>query len=137
VQDYLQLNPEDVYFTNAVLCLPKQNNGKYPVKSSQITNCAPNIRMMIDRINPRMIVTMGAKALAAIKNVEAHSFEFGSLVGSPLLWYSRFLYPMAHPGMLGRVNRAESVQREDFMRLAQIIRLLCTPHSEESIEHVV
>lgn len=129
LREYLLLNPKDVYFTNAVLCLPKENNGKYPVKSLQMTNCAPNITEMIDLINPRIIVTMGVKALSAIKKVEKHRIHFRPSVDTPHPheWYGRILFPMGHPGNLGRRNRPKHIQEQDFIRLAQIMKAECAP----------
>jgi len=120
---YLLLQPHDVYFTNAVLCLPDiDHNGKFPVKRSHIVNCAPNIRTIIDHIDPKVVVTMGGKALSAIRALENHSLQLSTSVASPHDWYSRILFPMYHPGRLGRVTRPESQQRADFIALANVLR---------------
>ncbi len=120
---YLLLQPHDVYFMNAVLCLPSIDyNGKHPVKKAHIDNCAPKVRAIIDYINPKVVATMGGKALSAIRSIDKHSLQLSTSVASAHSWYSRILFPMYHPGRLGRVTRPESQQRADFVALANILR---------------
>ena len=54
---------EQAVITNAVLCLPAGDSGRYPVTSKTIKNCSPNLRDQILSLDPLIVVTVGAKAL--------------------------------------------------------------------------
>jgi DNA polymerase len=108
------LRPEQLLFTNAALCLPREINGKYKVSSVQRARCAPWLRRLIDAANPHLVLTFGGTALTALKAVEAHRLELRESAGRVHPWYGRYLLPLYHPSLLGRVSRRAEKQMEDI-----------------------
>ena len=111
------LAPEDVLVTNAVLCLPSKRNGKHPVSRRQVVRCSPWLKMLIEQVAPREVVTLGGKALSAITAIEPHRLTLRSGVGKVTPWFSRLLLPLYHPGRLGQVTRRKEQQVEDIQVL--------------------
>ena len=57
-----------VFITNAILCNPKQENGNNGTPTcDEITNCSSYLEMVINLINPNVIVTLGITALKALE----------------------------------------------------------------------
>lgn len=118
LRDDLGLAPEDVMLTNSVLCLPARSAAeKYPVTRSLRRACAPWLKTFIDKMNPTVVATLGAKALHALKLIEPHRLRLKLHVGQPQPWYGRVLMPLGHPSRLGRAYRCEKFQHEDYIRL--------------------
>lgn len=111
-----------VFFTNAVLCLPAERGGKFPVGAKQLNMCRPWLARLITEGNPTVVVTFGTKALAALAGIEAHHLRLRSSVGKLHPWFGRQLLPLYHPGLLGRVSRSAGQQKEDIEALRPILR---------------
>jgi len=119
--EILRMKPEDVLFTNSVQCLPAGGGGKYPVKAAMRKQCAPNLRRMIEEVDPRVVVTLGGAALHAVKAVEKHSLKLSEAVARPYDWCGRKLFPLYHTSMLARVSRPEAKQLEDWRALKRLL----------------
>lgn len=63
---------DDVLFTNAVLCLPKEQGGKYPVTAKQLDLCGPWLKLLMKDADVKVVVAMGDKALQALNRLEKH-----------------------------------------------------------------
>jgi uracil-DNA glycosylase family 4 len=116
------LRPEDVLFTNSVLCLPKKNGGgKHAVSARQQTLCARWLGEFIDVADPLVIVAFGGKALEALERLERHGLTLRESAGRLHPWRGRHLLALYHPGRLGRVTRPEAAQREDISVLREFL----------------
>lgn len=114
------LQPEQVLFTNSVLCLPARNDeGKHSVSSRQQDHCAEWLGRFIDVANPAVIVTFGAVALQGVGRLERHGLTLSEGVGKLHLWRGRTLLPLYHPSRLGRVTRPAHQQLEDISVLRE------------------
>ncbi len=112
----------DVFITNAVLCNPQDENGNNSTpKSDEIINCSTYLRMTIKLINPEVIVTLGAKALEALKRIHEHEFTLKSAAGTYQKWDKYILYPLYHMGPRALVHRPLAEQRADFIKLSHYI----------------
>jgi len=120
--EVLGVTPEDVVFTNAVLCLPKRKNDRYPVTRAQREACQPWLSRLIKDADPAVVVGMGNKALMALRGVERHALTLKEHAGKPHKWFGRSLMPAYHASALGRMKRPKAKQREDFAALRPIIR---------------
>ncbi len=120
LRDALGLKPEDVLITNSVLCLPAGTGGKFPVQAAMKMNCSVHLRRMIEEVAPKIVVTLGGAALAAVKMVEKHSLKLKDDVAQAVDWRERLLFPLYHPSMLGRVTRTEEQQVEDWRALEEV-----------------
>ncbi len=113
---------ENVFITNAILCNPQDENGNNstPTKD-EIVNCSAYLRMTIDLVNPAVIVTLGIKALDALKNITAHKYVLKENVAQCLDWNGRKLYPLYHMGPRALIHRNMSKQCGDFIKLSHIV----------------
>jgi uracil-DNA glycosylase family 4 len=116
------LRPEQVLFTNSVLCLPARNGeGKHPVLARQQVLCTDWLSRFIDVANPEVVVAFGGKALEALGRLERHGLTLGEIAGKLHPWRGRRLLALYHPGRLGRVTRPEAAQREDISVLRKFL----------------
>jgi uracil-DNA glycosylase family 4 len=110
---------EDVFVTNAVLCNPRDEQGRNVTPTRrELHNCNTFLRATIDLIQPRIIVTLGATALWALGQLAPHTASLSCDVATALPWYDRYLFPLYHPGPRALIKRNFARQLEDYARLA-------------------
>jgi uracil-DNA glycosylase family 4 len=113
---------EDVFITNAILCNPQDENGNNSTPTrEEIENCTYYLEMTLELINPDIIVTLGIKALEALKYIKYHDFILRDCVAKKLSWNNRFLFPVYHMGPRATIHRAIIKQRADFIKLSHIV----------------
>lgn len=113
---------EDVFISNAILCNPQDDKGNNATPTvTEIINCSYYLEMLINLIDPEVVVTLGIKALDAIKNVENHDYILKECVGQSFNWYGRKLVPLYHMGPRAIIHRSLVQQRADFIRLSHIV----------------
>lgn len=111
------------FVTNAALCNPKDDAGNNsPPTTAEIANCSNFLKRQIDLVNPQLIVTLGVKALEALKFVSAHELTLGSAVRTRVNWYGRALVPLYHPGQRAMVHRSYAKQLADYYFVAEIVK---------------
>ena len=116
------ISRESVFITNAVLCNPRKANGTNTTPSnSEIRNCCRYLKETIEIIQPKCIVSLGKKALEAIKLIHPLDITLKRDVGSLLPWNSCHLYPLFHPGPRALIWRSKAQQTEDYRKLSQLI----------------
>lgn len=119
--EVLQLKLNEFYVTNAVLCLPRKNNGNYPVTAKQIGLCLPHLVNQIQTFNPKIVCTLGGVALNAIRKIEDHGYRFlRESAGKSINWYNRILFPLYHTSdraRFGPTGRRDELQIEDYKKL--------------------
>lgn len=124
INEVLKLDPRQFCVTNAVLCLPREKNGNYPVSSKQIDVCLPHLIKQIETYNPKIVCTLGAVALNAIRKIEDHGFKsLRDAVGNKIDWFNRILFPLYHTSLrarFGHTGRLEGLQRKDWQVLKQL-----------------
>ena len=119
------LSRDEVFITNAVLCNPRTADGRNrPPSRLEQRNCADWLPAQIDAVNPRVVVSLGAVALAALNRIEAHGLSLRADVGRPVAWYGRLLVPLYHPSPRAGLSRAYEEQDRDFARLGALVRSL-------------
>jgi len=113
---------KDVFLTNALLCNPRDEDGTNGTPSvTEVTNCATYLEMTIELVQPQVIVTLGLKALEALKNIFPHNFRLKEHAGLSLFWNNKILVPLYHPGPRARVHRSYAKQTADFISLAKLV----------------
>ena len=121
------LDRDAVFITNAVLCNPRDAAGRNaPPRASEIRNCSRFLAATLDLVQPRVVVALGATALAALARIAPHGAVLARDVGRPIPWEGQLLVPLYHPGARAQIHRSFDCQREDFRQLADLIR-----HTEE------
>ncbi len=119
----IKLTRDQIFITNAVMCSPRSatDANRKPTKS-EMKNCSDFLRRQIELINPKVIATLGAVALDAIKLVEPHEFSLRN-VGEVLPWNKRALVPLFHPSpQVLASHRRMNQQLEDFEILRSVLR---------------
>jgi DNA polymerase len=112
-----------IFITNAALCNPRTATGTNRKPTAQeLANCAPFLRRQIELIEPRVVVTLGAVALAALRSVEYHPYTLKESVGRMLRWNGRWLVPLYHPSpQVLASHRREAAQLDDYRAVARAL----------------
>lgn len=118
--DSIGLTRARIFITNAVLCNPRKESGANRKPSNgEISNCAEFLRRQIDLIDPRVVVTLGAVALAALRTVSYHEFTLKESAGRVVGWGGRLLVPLYHPSpQVLASHRREAAQLADYRAVA-------------------
>jgi len=73
-------------------------------------------------VDPEVIVTLGATALAALRRLEAHDLTLRQSVGRPAPWLGLLVYPLYHPSPQAALSRPYARQDEDARLLGAWLR---------------
>ncbi|MGH2584577.1 MAG: uracil-DNA glycosylase, partial [Dehalococcoidia bacterium] len=121
------LRREEVFITNAVLCNPRTAEGTNRTPSrTELANCAGWLEAQLLIVDPPVVVTLGAVALAAMGRIEAHGLTLRADVGRAVGWRERVLVPLYHPSPRAGLWRRYEEQDEDFRRLGEMARVVTT-----------
>lgn len=116
--DNIGITRREIFITNAVLCNPRNLNGKnVPPQKSEIENCSIYLNMLINLIQPEYVVTFGVKALEALKMIKPHNYELKNNIRQFLPWYNRKLIPLYHTSPRTLAIRSFNEQLEDFKKV--------------------
>jgi uracil-DNA glycosylase family 4 len=127
----------DIFVTNAVLCLPLDAAGRNrtPLRS-ELVNCSTHLSATIALVDPEVVVTLGATALAAIARVEPHNLALATAVARPTAWWGRTLIPLYHTGQRAQIHRSWSAQLTDWQTLGESLSCRGTEIAETEQETI-
>lgn len=112
------LQREDVFVTNAVLCLPLDAGGRNRTPTArEIRECSGWVAETIAEVNPSLVVAMGRVALEGLRHVAPHAMSLLDAGDEPRTWNGRTLAATYHPGARSAVHRPWERQLEDWQRL--------------------
>lgn len=114
---------EDIFATNALLCNPrdKSGNNDKPQKN-EIRSCVRFLERTIDIVDPRIVVSLGTKALDALSIIEQHHLKLKNHVGQNFAWHGIRLMPLYHPSpQVCNIYRSLELQQVDFQRLRELL----------------
>jgi len=123
---------ENIYLTNAVLCLRNWSQMTGSIPMQYFKNCFPFLKEQIDIVKPKIIATLGAtvfQVLARNYNIKLRHKTFRDIVANykkdALITEEGFyIYPLYHTGGLGLRNRKMAKLHvepvEDFKRLKEL-----------------
>jgi DNA polymerase len=116
-------NREDVFITNAILCNPQKENGNNSTPTEEeIENCSNYLKKTLEVVNPELIVTLGSKALLALKTIKHHEIVLQKSVAEIQLWNEKCLFPLYHPSPTSiNFNRNMKEQMTDFLKLSLLV----------------
>jgi DNA polymerase len=121
--DSIKLERERIFITNAALCNPRTATGanRRPT-NREVANCAGFLRRQLEIIDPRVVVTLGAVSLAALKSIEYHELTLREAAGKIYNWDGRLLVPLYHPSpQVLASHRREQAQLQDYKALARAL----------------
>lgn len=119
-----------MFVTNAALCNPKDSKGNNSTPTKlELTNCSIHLKEQIEIVNPKIIVTLGAAALEALKIIKPHQLRISDAVRTARRWNGRILIPLYHPGRRAMIHRSMANQRSDYQFVADEFRKLSKSRS--------
>jgi len=117
------LTRQQVFITNAVLCNPRDEKGNNSAPNKEeVRNCSLHLSMLVDIIEPEIIVPLGQCALRSLHIIEAHQIKLRQDVRKPVKWSKYTVVPMYHPGPRAAIYRSIASQKGDFSFLGEIFR---------------
>jgi uracil-DNA glycosylase family 4 len=117
------LTRQQIFITNAVLCNPRDERGNNsPPKISEVRNCSLYLSILINIIEPELIVALGRYALLSLFSIETHKIELRQDVRKQLHWSKYTVVPMYHPGPRSAIFRSMNEQQKDFSFLGEMLR---------------
>lgn len=122
----------EVFITNAVICNPQSAAGsnRRPT-AAELESCSRWLRATIALIDPPVVGTLGAVALAALGRIEAHGLALGRDCARPRRWLDRWLVPLYHPSpRVFASHRRFEQQLGDWRALSQLAGAAVRPHPE-------
>lgn len=123
--DSIGLPRTSLFITNSVLCNPRTESGanRRPT-TREIANCSPFLRRQIELLDPAVVVTLGAVALAALRAVAYHPLTLKEDAGRVREWDGRLVVPLYHPSpQVLASHRREEAQLRDYRAVARAVRL--------------
>lgn len=121
----INLSRKKLFITNAALCNPRDftgNNDK-PL-DSEINKCSVHLRSVIQIVNPKIIVTLGGKALKGLDYINKHKIALKKDVANPQKWWKYTVFPLYHPSPKAFMTRPQDLQFLDYARLSEYLRTI-------------
>ncbi len=109
----------DVFITNAVLCNPRDPAGRNrPPTRTELAACHDHLEATLAVVEPRVVVALGRRALAALGTVHPHHVGAATPPGELAPWRERqWIGWLFHPSPLTQTRRTLDTQRGDWQRL--------------------
>ncbi len=111
----------DVFVTNAALCNPRTPRGaNAPPSASEVRACSPFLRRTLEIVRPRVVVTLGAKALSALRLISPHEIALSRDAATPIAWNGLVVFPLFHPSpqvAVSPTGRTHAAQENDYRAL--------------------
>jgi DNA polymerase len=85
-------------------------------------NCSGYLRRQLEVLDPKIVVTLGAVSLAALRLVEYHELTLKENAGQVHGWNKRVLVPVYHPSpQVLASHRREAAQLLDYQAIARAL----------------
>jgi DNA polymerase len=119
----IPLTRDDVFITNSVLCSPRKASGANDKPTrAEIKNCSGYLRRLLALLDPPVIATLGAVALAALHLVEPHDLTLSEHAARVQTWGGRLLVPLYHPSPQVLITvRPLARQQQDYAVLRRVL----------------
>ena len=123
------INNKDIFITNSCLCyLPNLPTNQQHPGVRELLNCHYWLEKQIKIANPKLIVSIGAKALDSLKRLERfksskklNSFELKNNIGELIKDTSPKIYPLYHTSRMGQIHRSLKKQEKDWLKINNFI----------------
>jgi len=118
IEGVLGLNRDDVYYTNALKCLPLKSLDRY---DEEIAQCRPYLEKEIEVISPKLIVCLGEEAY---ESVAENSDSFESSRGEILRLKNSYVTPIYSPSFLERNPSAKKDTMISLLKIKEFLQKL-------------
>ncbi|MCP4703604.1 MAG: hypothetical protein GY865_03260 [candidate division Zixibacteria bacterium] len=119
-----------IFITNVCLCYPLIDGyrDKNP-NVREIKNCHYWLNRQLEIVKPKLIVTAGVDALGSILRFINRwpvpgGFRLRDFIGIPITDTTPVIYPVAHTSGRGRANRNPVLQKQDWLKIPEILKSL-------------
>lgn len=116
---------EDVFVSNAALCNPRSPSGaNAPPSAKELQQCSPFLRRTLEVVQPRVVVTLGIKALAALRLIAPHEIMLSREAAAPVPWNGLTVFPLFHPSpqvAVSPTGRTHAAQEDDYRALRRYL----------------
>lgn len=113
---------QHIFISNIVRCRPPNNRTP---SAREVQTCIPYLFEQLDKINPRVIVTLGGTSL---KNLLGdNTLKITQVRGKWLNWNDRLVMPVYHPAALLRNPNLKKETWEDFKKVIDWYREAIDP----------
>jgi len=116
---------EEVFVTNAALCNPRSPRGtNAPPSTLELRNCSSFLLRTLAVVRPLVIVTLGSKALIALKLIAPHSYSLHDHAAATVNWNGYTLLPLYHPSpqvVVSPTGRNHTQQEMDYRALRHLL----------------
>jgi len=117
------LTRDEVFITNAALCNPQGPTGaNRPPLRAELKACSEHLAATLALVNPAVVVTLGAVALAALDRLSPHGLKLTESRGRPHEWNGRILVPLFHPSPKVIAWYPYERMAEDWRVLGSVVR---------------
>ena len=125
------LSRGDVFVTNAALCNPPTERGtNAPPSAAEIRACSSFLARTLAVVQPQIIATLGAKALAVLHLISPHSYTLRDHAAAAVDWNGGVLFPLYHPSpqvVVSPTGRSHAAQEADYAALGRLLQETLTP----------
>jgi len=119
------LDRGDVFVTNAALCNPRTERGtNAPPSAAELRACSSFLSRTLAVVQPQIVTTLGAKALAALNLISPHSYTLRGHAATAVSWNGRMLFPLFHPSpqvVVSPTGRSHAAQEADYAALGRLL----------------
>lgn len=118
----INLNRNDVFITNTILCRPENNRNPHP---DEVENCRERLDQLIAIMKPNVIVTIGNFATQRILNKTGIKSIKGKIFPTTINNHMLKVIPVIHPANYlysGRNPELMAEMKRDFQVIASVIK---------------
>ena len=119
------LSHEDMFVINAALCNPRTGRGRNaPPSAAELRACSSFLSRTLDVVQPQIIATLGAKALAALHLICPHTYTLREDAATAVEWNGGMLFPLYHPSpqvVVSPNGRSHIAQEADYRALRTVL----------------
>ncbi len=120
------LDRGDVFVTNAALCNPRTERGtNAPPSAAELRACSSFLARTLSAVQPQIVATLGAKALAALNLISPHSYTLRDHAARVVSWNNAMLFPLFHPSpqvVVSPTGRSHAAQEADYAALGRLLQ---------------
>jgi DNA polymerase len=111
ITNVLELNINDIFLTHCIKCKPLTSKKNF---ETEAISCKSYLFSQIEFIKPKVIVTLGSKAL---ENLLPDSKDFENLRGHIIQYKESKLIPIYHPSYLIRNPNLKKTAKKDLLTI--------------------
>ena len=123
------INNKDIFITNSCLCyLPNIPVNEQHPNVEELKNCHYWLEKQIRIANPKLIITIGRKALESLRRLEKFkkskrlkNFNLKQNIGSIIDDTNPKIYPLYHTSRMGQIHRSLKKQEKDWSKINNFI----------------